>query len=300
MPIAGVVAAAASVGLRAATAAGAFDRDRTPEPSYMRTGKEAMDVEEALAGRRLALAQEYSPQYQGIQQRLAQQVLFGSARAPGLLTLAEEAEPRMSALTAAAQRSARETAIRDVSELGPTAMAALRAWDPSATALSDEIMGQASEELAAGGRLTAAETRQALAGIRAGQASRGMGYGGGDVYTEALQMGNLAAQRKQARQAFAQSALNQRAALVGDPYSRILGAGSGVNALGTAGSAYGASNVYQADPNIGLAGQLALGGYQGNIAQAMGAWQERMRALQGLGRSTGNLFDALKETKWFS
>jgi len=145
------------------------------------------------------------------------------AAAPGLLDLAERAQPRISAL----ERVARDQSLKDVRELGPQAFAALRAYDPASTAILDRLAADAQGDLDLGYALGPSLTREVQQAVRAGQADRGLGYGTTDVFTEAMQLGSEAERRRRERQQFASSVASQRAAIYGDPFIQVLGRSSG-------------------------------------------------------------------------
>ncbi len=66
-----------------------------------------------------------------------------------------------------------------------------------------EMRDQAQSELALGSRLDAATSREVQQNIRAAQAARGMGMGGGDMYQEAMGLGSAGESLKQKRREFA-------------------------------------------------------------------------------------------------
>ena len=66
-----------------------------------------------------------------------------------------------------------------------------------------EMRDQAQSELALGSRLDAATSREVQQNIRAAQAARGMGMGGGDMYQEAMGLGSAGEALKQKRREFA-------------------------------------------------------------------------------------------------
>lgn len=149
------------------------------------------------------------------------------AATPGQLDLMEQAAPRLTKLGTDVNTALRTSDVADVANLGPAAFKAMQGYDPMSATLSDTLASQAQSDLELGGTLNPSETRETQQAVRAAQAARGFGFGPTDVYTETLNLGNAAAQRKTQRQAAASSILGQRAQIYGDPFQQILSRTSG-------------------------------------------------------------------------
>lgn len=212
---------------------------------------------------------------------------------PGMIALAQQAAPALDQLAIDSRTRGRRADVADVAALGPDAFRAIQAYDPAMAGVSDELIRQAQEELAAGRSLTAAEQREAQQAIRGAQAARGMGYGNSDVFTEAMTLGQAGTARQAQRRGFASAALGQRAALYGDPFQQIIGRSSGrvSDPSGYLGAAGGAVPDYTGinPAAYGLAGQ----GYAAqNAAQAAG-YNQRMSSLGALTGNAGALGSAV-------
>ena len=159
------------------------------------------------------------PAYADLETKILRRQLLGGEGQPGYLQLLKEISPEIARLTEEQTRSQREADILDVRRLGPEALEAMRAADPFQAMLLDIMAKQAKEELALG-RGPGYEDQQA---IRAAQSARGFGYGPNDVYEEAMALGEAGQRRINQRRGFAQSVVNQRNAIYGDPFLQILG-----------------------------------------------------------------------------
>jgi hypothetical protein len=84
--------------------------------------------------------------------------------------------------------------------------------DPDNAALLDEANRQALEELQLGATLDPSLRAEVQGGVRAGQASRGMGYGPSDVYEEAMQIGSAGQNLRNQRRAYASNVAGQNMA----------------------------------------------------------------------------------------
>lgn len=141
----------------------------------------------------LAIALQYMPQFQGLQQNLRTQDRASSVN--DLLTLAPMLQD-----------------VRKASE------------DPATTALREQLMGMTSQQLAAGTQLSAPEARAAEQGFRSAEQARGLEGGSGSSAREAVTRALAGQNLQQQRMANAQSVLGQEYGAQINPTQAILGA----------------------------------------------------------------------------
>jgi hypothetical protein len=143
-----------------------------------------------------------------------------------------------------AQTKMRTADISDVKNLSPEMRAALRASNPAAAALLDELEGQAQGDLAAGASLNPSELRNIQQAARMGQSARGMGSGPIDNFEEALKSLNYGRALQNDRRGFAGDVINQSQAFYGNPFQNILNRNSTAGqAGGIAGQGLGGSRL---------------------------------------------------------
>ena len=194
---------------------------------------------------------------------------------PGLLQLyKEETIPALAEADAASRRIQQEADIASIEELGGRATAAAKAANPQQQALIDELNNQALAELQAGNQLDPELQRQTEQNIRTAQADRGMGFGVGDVASEALYAGQVGEQLKRQRQQFATNVVGVNSATTADPFMAILGR-SGVSpnaAIGVSGQGQSMSPGQVFNPESAYAGSLYANNFNAannaSIAQA--------------------------------
>ncbi len=176
-------------------------------------------------------------------------------------------------------------------EMGPEAIAALKASNPSAAALIDELTRQASEELQLGGNLSRDQRRQVSETVRQGQADRGMGFSPSDVFIEALQTADASEALKASRRSFAANTAQLNAGFAGDAYQRFFGRSSGSTASAGEFVPYGASGSRAPfNPESSMAQDII--GTNFNVAQdAFQAGQNNLNST--IGSSVGNFGNAL-------
>jgi len=185
--------------------------------------------------------------------------LMGVDGNPGLLQLyKEETIPALAEADVASRRIQQEADIASIEELGGRAAAAAKASNPQQQALIDELNNQALAELQAGNQLDPALQRQTEQNIRTAQADRGMGFGVGDVASEALYAGQVGEQLKRQRQQFATNVIGVNSATTADPFMAILGR-SGVSpnaAIGVSGQGQSMNPGQVFNPESAYAGSL--------------------------------------------
>ena len=192
---------------------GALNEDVPPPPpprTLTQEGQAQIDADTALAPQRLALSQQYDPEYAKIQTDIIGQSL--DRIAPTINRVSQEATT--------AQRSAD---IADVEQLGPRAIAAFKAANPELAGLLDEFSKQAQSELAAGTSLTPDLRREVEQSIRAGQSARGMGFGNSDLLQEAMTSGAAGLALQDRRRKFAADVAGMQSGIANVPFQQILG-----------------------------------------------------------------------------
>ena len=137
---------------------------------------------------------------------------------PQLMDIYESVQPRLAAMDRQTLSAQREADIGAIEELGPRAMAAMRAADPDKASLMDELNQQALSDLKLGGQLNAGEQRQLSQAARGAQAARGFGYGINDAAIESWAQLQGGTQRRRERQGFAQSMVGLSQQPQGDPF----------------------------------------------------------------------------------
>lgn len=196
--------------------------------------RETLQAQVDLAPQIYAMRAQYDPLYAGLASRTARQSSLDA------LGLYEDITPRVSSLTARANTAGRTADIGDVRDLGGSAMSALRGYNPAQTRLIDTMTSQAQEELDLGATLDPSLSREVAQATRAGQASRGMGYGTRDLSQEIFGVGSAAQGMRDKRRMFAETVLRDNQAAYGDPFMSILGRSS--SAVPTAMSVRGAGD----------------------------------------------------------
>jgi hypothetical protein len=214
---------------------------------------------------------------------------------PGMLALAKQATPLLNQIGIDSQNQQTAGNLARLQQYGPDAFKAIQNFDPAAGALSDQLLGNAQEELTAGRGMTASQRRDSEQAVRGAQGVRGLGMGPTDAFQEAMYLGDRGEQQLNRRQAYASSILGQRNGLYGRAYEALgLSPGQGADAspyLGAAGQQgpdYTAINpaAYQ----VGMAGynaqnQASIAGYNSQ----MGALGGLMGGIGRIGRSYANM-----------
>ncbi len=131
--------------------------------------------------------------------------------------------PSIARADAQSRRIQQEADIESLEELAPRAAEAARAADPRQEALLDLLNENAITELQAGASLDPSLRREVQQSVRQGQAARGMGYGVGDVSTEALFSGQAAEALRRNRQQFASNVVGINAATGTDNHLGLIG-----------------------------------------------------------------------------
>lgn len=139
--------------------------------------------------------------------------------------------PSLDETQAASMTRQRTSDIQDVMKLGPQARDALRAANPDAVALLDQLNQQANQDLSLGTQLNPSEQRLAQQSSRGAWASRGLGGSPRAAFDEALQSLNYGRGLQDQRRNFAAQAYGMDQNFYGDPFEAILGRGSRTSGL---------------------------------------------------------------------
>lgn len=160
-----------------------------PPRDYKQEMLDAVEAQEAVQPRLLALEKQYAPLWAEVQSARAE------AQTKNLMNFVEQNIPRSAELSEAYARSMQPT----FSAIGTSARGAYEATlDPSTSGLLGMLGRQAQEDLARGTGLTAEETRQAQQAARAAMQARGLQGGSQGLAAEVLSNYNLG-QARQAR-----------------------------------------------------------------------------------------------------
>ena len=210
---------------------------------------------------------------------------------PGMLALAKQATPELNQISIDSQAQQTAGNLGRLEKYGPQAFKAIQGFDPFASALSDQLLANAQEELTAGRGLTSSQRRDSEQAIRGAQASRGMGFGPTDVFQEALTLGDRGEQQLNRRQAYASSILGQRNGLYGRAYEALgLSPGQGADASPYLGAAGQPGPDYT---NINPAAyQVGLAGYNAQNQASIAGYNQQMGALGGLIGGLGRVGNA--------
>lgn len=164
----------------------------------------------------------------------------------GLLDIFEQSvSPRLRSMQAEDQRFQRGADIADVAQLGPQALAALKAANPDQAAIISELSRQAQEELALGTQMDPSLQRLVQQSVREGQSARGFGLGPMDIFEEALSTAEFGQSLRDKRRAMAAGVVGLNQSAYGDPFLQILGrpsrAGNDAGAMVNTGLGLGAA-----------------------------------------------------------
>lgn len=209
----------------------------------------------------------------------------------GLLDILQrDIQPAVSAMQTQADRARIRGENNILKELGPQQIEALKAANPGAAGLIDELTSQAQSDLELGGELSTQQRSEIAQSVRAGQAARGMGFSPSDVFAEAMKTADASEALKASRRTFANNTVGLNAAYFGDPYMRMFGRSSGQ--VPSAGSLIGQGSqgsVAPFNPESPLAASIAGTNYNAAQAQYIGG-QNNFNATLGAGvGNVGNL-----------
>ena len=200
---------------------------------------------------------------------------IATAASPGELATAEAAQPRLLGL----QTAARTQDIADVQNLGPAAMAAMRAYDPTVTGLYDTMGAQAQALVNTNGALDPFTQTALQQNYRSGEAARGMAGGTGDAAMEAYYQAATQEQRRLTNLGVAGQVAGQVAGYYGDPFQQVIGRTSGGVQPSTPSYTANQPNSLNISPG---AYNLASQGYGMQYQTQNAGWSQQMGALQSL------------------
>lgn len=229
-----------------------------PKRDYGQETRDTLQAQVDLAPQRYAADEQFSPLYSLLNIKNLETTLKGGDGQRGLLDIYEnDIAPSL----AKQQQASVEGDINTVEQYGKRSADAFKAANPEQYALIQALNDQAQQELSAGGEMDPATLRQVQQSTRAGQVSRGLGYGQGDAFIEAMNVGQMAEARRRARQGFASQVVGINQATSVDPFLSLLGRSAqnsaqlqGLGGQGGAIAREGASNLF--NPESGYASQL--------------------------------------------
>lgn len=253
--------------------------DLPPPRNYYNETAQTLRAQIDLAPKKFAAESEFQPQYAQLNNKVLDTTLNGANGQRGLLDIYEkDLYPTLSRISAASTAQQREADINAVETLGPRATNAIRASNPGQAKLIDTLTGQAQQGLDSNGALDPAMLRQYQQAARQAQASRGLGFGTSDAFSEAIQVGQAAENRRNQQRQFAGQTVALNQAAYGDPFAAILGRNS--QAFSAAGGVAGQAqaqgiprNLF--NPESAYAGDINSSNYNAqysaNAAGAAGA-----------------------------
>lgn len=260
-----------------------------PERNYAQETRDNLNAQIDLSPKLLAAEQATRPAYTELDLTTLRDALQGTANAPGLVDLYAQISPRLQQIDTEGNTASRAADLADIKNLGPEAMAAMRAANPGQWALLDELTKQAGGDLAAGAKLTPGMEREIQQYVRRGAAARGMGVGPVDLYTEAMTMGSAGQNLLNQRRSFAAGVVDLNQRLAGDPFLQITGRSSGAlsSAAGVTGQGQGLASSLGPDifnPESQYGADIQVGNRQNWLA-AQTATRANQSALYGAGIS---------------
>jgi len=261
---------------------------KAPERNYGRETRETLQAQLDLMPQIMAAERKFQPMQADLKMSLAERM------SPRLLSLYEnQITPVLSRIDARATRAQREADLRAVQELGPGYTQALMDADPDKARLLRGLTSQAEEELALGGRLSAAEQRAIQQDVMSGRSAMGMGYGPSDAAYLSLAQMQGRQQRLRDRQKFAGSVAAMRQNMLGDPFMQITGRPSRVgygSGAGIYGQTQGMSPTNLFNPESQYAGNLYSANAQAKLAAATATASNKASMIgAGMG-AIGNMF----------
>lgn len=252
---------------------------RDPSEEYRQT----LDTQIEYAPKLLELERQYAPQYAQLEVDTLAQTL------PQLTQLYAQYMPELAAAEAQNRRAMIEGDLKTIQDYGEDVRMAV---DPQRTRLLDALSQRAEDDLALGYSISPEMEREFQQSVRAGQASRGFGYGTNDIAAEAaFTAGQKDALRNQ-RSQFAANVVNLKAAAGVDPFMALLGrqssAGGMLSGIGQQGQAMGLQGMqssdfgmnpyfqdlyntnYNAQVNVAMANANASNAFKGALIGATG------------------------------
>jgi len=197
-------------------------------------------------GPRIESERKFGPQYTQLEIDRTRGALYGDQGNNGLLELLGRAGPDLARINQQALTAQREGDIGDVRNLAGASRTAYEQLNPEGAAMVKRITELRMGELENPFAMSPSQTREAQQAVRSAQASRGLGFGPTDAFTEALYLGDRQRNLFNERIAGASQAVGMNQAFYGDPFAAILGRPSGSSAQGLVNQAqgFGPSQVF--------------------------------------------------------
>ena len=242
--------------------------DAPPPRNLAQEGRDSLQAQVDLAPQIYQNRATYDPMYADLQTSNLRRALLGDK---GLVSTLEEVAPRFQAISDSGQAAQRQADIAAIRDLGPQAVAAIRAADPAQKALVDRLNSAATQGLDAGASVDPALAATIGQRIRARSAANGMGFGLPDAVVEGYAVGDRGNQLRNERQAFAQRVAGINSATGADPVLAVLGrpsqSAAGAQGLLSQGQgSVGASGAPDFNPFNGYASDLFNTNYNANAA----------------------------------
>jgi hypothetical protein len=198
----------ATLGIAPALGVGGSKSSSVPEnPTVAEYGQSGVNYLQLLnayaagAPTQLKLQQQFQPQYDQLNLTETGDTLNGVNGNPGYLSLYENnVVPTITRAQTAANTATRAANAADLTNLGPAALAGVKAANPQQTGLLDTLNTQAQEGLDAGTGLTADQMRNITNATNASLAQRGVAYGPAASYAQVMATGQYGDQLLQQRQ----------------------------------------------------------------------------------------------------
>ena len=280
-------------------------------PNATRVGSEFSGVLQDYLGAQpqiLATQQEYQPQYTALDLQTLEQSLNGSNGTPGVLgEYAGNILPTVTRAVNTANSATRAGNAQDLATLGPGTVASVKALNPGAAALSDQLTQTAADQLKLGTQLDPNQMRQIDQTVTGNWANRGLGTSDPAQLDEALKYFGAGQSLLGQREAAAGSAAAQATQLFTDPAFQVLtgtssapGVAAGVTSTGTNVAGAGATpivspqmadsmlgTVYNANASTNIANANTAAGVAGGEFSALGNLGGSALSAQGMAASGG-------------
>ena len=255
---------------------GCFAPDPPPTPNYSQINRDTLQSQIDLAPDKLAAEQQTRPGYTALELQEMEHALLGNDQSKGILRLLEEdVLPAQQRATTAAQKLQREGDLRDMQELGPQYIEALKSANPDQAALVDKLTTRANQGMDQG--LSEFERHRFEQNWRSANRGRLGNTGTAGAAAETFYMADRERDRDLQNRQLAMQAVGLNQSVYGDPFLQITGRQSGAVPYANATMGQGQGIASMAGPQLfnerdPLAHNLALTGYQAQVdSQIAGA-----------------------------
>jgi hypothetical protein len=198
---------------------------KVPERDYGTETRETLQAQLDLAPQMLEAEQKYGPQYQQMQIDMLKSAM------PQLVDLYKGVATPLGEMDAANKRAQQEADIAAVRDLGPEALAAMKASNPQMAQLIESMTQQAQAGLDAGSALTPQQQMQAQQASRQAWAARGLGASPAAGLDEVVTEQMMGAGEQDRRRGFAMQAAGMEQGAYGNPFQAILSRPVGTAAM---------------------------------------------------------------------